>query len=72
VKFGAWLNYPLTKAAMFLSVKWELKAHVLVVGPLFLCLGWRKPAPEGGVWADRDMPTDPDSWPGRSADVYGA
>jgi hypothetical protein len=38
------LNYSLTKAVAFMRISgWELKGHVLIIGPLAFCICWRKP-----------------------------
>jgi hypothetical protein len=42
-KLGAWRRYNLTAAAYFMrAAGWCLRSHVLVIGPLALCLVWRE------------------------------
>jgi len=39
----AWKNYDLTKAAAFMRrYGWNLRCHVVIIGPLGLCVLWRK------------------------------
>ncbi len=38
-----WRNYDLTKASEFMKAcGWDLKCHVIVIGPFGFCILWRK------------------------------
>lgn len=41
--FGLWFSYPLSKAALVLKgMGWQLKAHILVLGPVAFAVIWRR------------------------------
>ena len=39
-----WWNYPISKAVRFLEhTGWRLFGHVWRIGPIAICIMWRKP-----------------------------
>ena len=45
-----WLNYPLKRALSFMDANgWEIKSHVVIIGPIGICVLWRKRVAAKGI-----------------------